>query len=345
MIAPAILQSGITAATFARRVAVVLMTAVLVSSIAHPAERDGRWAILVAGISGDQELQAEYLNQLKELRGILLESLHFPKDQVTVLFDDPSKDPSSVQAESSWKQLEAVCREYAGRARREDVLFVFLLGHGSYDGIFYKMNLVGPDPPVRELAAALYAIPSQTYIIVNNTTAGGAAIAALSGKGKIIISATKSGNEKNRTHFGGYFIEALKDNNADVDKNGRVTLLEAFQYASKKVEAYYTKEGSLQTEHPVLEDNGDGQPHPDPGPENGDGFLARTTSLNPAESLLTRAGQDPERARLALEARELEKKIEALKYAKSDMPEADYEKQLEELLLKLAVVNAKLRNK
>jgi hypothetical protein len=92
--------------------AVAVILAVLIAPARiHGAEQDGRWAILVAGISGDPELQSEYFKQLIELRDILIGSLKFPKDHVTVLFDDPSKDQASIRAESNWKQLETVCRE------------------------------------------------------------------------------------------------------------------------------------------------------------------------------------------------------------------------------------------
>ncbi len=309
---------------------------------AHAADRDRRWAILAAGISGDPDLQAEYLKQLKDLRSSLEGQFQFRRDQVFVLFDDPARDPGLIQFQSTRDNLAKVCRDIASRATKEDMVFVFLLGHGSYDGSTYKFNLVGPDPNAEELADILYSIPAQHFVIVNSTTCSGASVAALSGKGRVIITATKSGSEKNQTHFGGFFVEAFKTNNADVDKNGRVTFLEAFNYASKKVEEYYSKEANLQTEHPVLDDNGDRQAHTSPEVDNGDGFLARTTYLDSGPAGPARLFFSPEQRQLALEAESIEKQIEALKYAKPEMPEAEYEKRLEQLLLKLAQINAKL---
>ena len=98
--------------------AAVLLAVLLAHAPVHGAERDGRWAILVSGISGDPELQSEYFKQLMELREILVASLKFPGDHVAVLFDDPPKDPVSIRAESNWKQLESVCREFAGPKRQ-----------------------------------------------------------------------------------------------------------------------------------------------------------------------------------------------------------------------------------
>jgi hypothetical protein len=269
--------------------------------------------------------------------------LQFAFDHVFVLFDDPAKDPALAQYKSTRENLAKVCRDVAGRAGRDDLVFVFIEGHGSFDQNSYKLNLVGPDPNAEELAAMLYAIPAQHFIVVNATSASGASLAALSRKGRIVITATKSGNERNRTHFGHFFVEALKNNNADVDKNGRVSALEAFSYAAQKVEEHYTKEGELQTEHAVLDDNGDGQGQAKPAPENGEGLLARTTYLDPGGTLLTRRKLTQQEQELAKEAQSLEQQIEALKYEKAKMNEAEYEKKLESLLLRLAEINAKLR--
>ena len=308
----------------------------------YGADRDGRWAILIAGSSGDADLQKAYLRELKDLRSVLEGSLGFPRDQIVVLFDDPSKDSALIQRQSTLAALQAVCRDFGARVRKEDLVFVFIEGHGAYDGKVYKLNLVGPDPTADELASMLYSIPAQRFVIVNATNCSGGSIPTLSRKGMIVITSTKSGMEKNLTHFGQHFVDAFKSNAADSDKNGRVSMAEAFLYASRKVEEYYKNEGSLQTEHPVLDDNGDGQGQSNPTPENGEGLLARMTFLDNGISSADRANLSIEQQKLASEARDLEMQIEALKYEKGKMPEADYEKKLEALLLRLAQINARL---
>jgi len=315
------------------------------ASVAVAVDQNGRWAILVAGASGDPDLQKLYLQELKDLRATLQGPLQIAFDHVYVLFDDPSKDPALVQYKSTRENLEKVCHEVATRAGKEDLVFLFLEGHGSYDQSSYKLNLVGPDPNAEELAAILYSIPAQHFVVVNATSGSGASLRSLSRKGTIVISATKSGSERNQTHFGQFFAEALKNNNADSDKSGRVSVLEAFSYAAQKVEEHYTKGGELQTEHPVLDDNGDGQGQAKPAPENGEGSLARTTYLDAGSPLLAKGKMTPQEQELAKEAQSLEQQVETLKYAKTRMSETKYEKKLKTLLLRLAQVNAKLRKK
>lgn len=306
---------------------------------------DPRWAILVMGISGDPGLRKEYLQELVDLRGLLEGPLGFPRDHIVALFDDPKLDPARVQYQSNRENLEKACKDIARRASKEDMVFIFLDGHGDSDGKVYKLNLVGPDPTAAELASMFYSIPAQRFVIINATNCSGGSLEALAGRGKIVVSATKSGTEKNLTHLGKYFIEALADNNADVDKNGRVSIFEAFSYAARKVEEHYTKAGSMQTEHPVISDNGDAQALSlaDLGARNA--LLSRSAYLDRGSPLLVQGDNSPEAQALAKEAQSLEKQIELLKSAKDEMTEAEYEKKLEELLLKLAEVQAKLRKK
>jgi hypothetical protein len=307
---------------------------------AAAAERDGRWAILISGASGDPELQKAYLKEITDLHSVLVNSLGFPRSQIAVLFDDPSKNPDMIRRKATREALQALCRELVSRVQPEDLMFVFIEGHGNYDGQSYKLNLVGPDPTGEELASILYSIPAQRFIVINTTNCSGGSIPALSKKGKIVITSTKSGMEKNQSHAAQFFIDAFKNNAADADKNGRVSMIEAFAYARQKVEEYYQNEGSMQTEHAVMDDNGDGQAQSQPSPENGDGLLARTVFLDSGVS----GGKHliPEQQELAREAQEIQEQIEALKYAKAEMPEAEYEAKLEGLLLKLAKINAKL---
>jgi hypothetical protein len=307
------------------------------------ADRDGRWAILISGVSGDPELEPAYLKEITDLFSALTGSLGFSRNQVFVLSEDPSKNPDIIKRKSTRDELQSLCRELAARVQKSDLIFVFIEGHGYFDGKVYKLGLTGPDPTGEDLATMLYSIPAQHFIIMNATSCSGGSIPALSKEGTILITATKSGMEKNLTRAGQFFVEAFKGNAADSDKNGRVSIMEAFSFTKRKVEEFYGGEDHLQTEHTVLDDNGDGKAEGQPSPENREGLIAKTTYLDSGAPILKRAaGLTPEQQQLAAEAQSIEAQIEALKYAKSGMPEPDYEIKLEELLVKLAQINAKL---
>ncbi|MBN1569135.1 MAG: caspase family protein [Acidobacteria bacterium] len=312
------------------------------SFAAEGVEREDRWAILIVGVTGDADLQKRYLQEIVDLHATLAGPLALPKERIVVLFDDPSKEPDLIQYKSTMDNLRTAVRNLADRVKKDDRVFVFIEGHGNYDGKIYKLNLVGPDPTAEDLSEIFSILPARHFIMVNATNCSGGSLQALSREGRIVITATRSGMEKNQTHFGRFFVEAFQNNAADSDKNSRISIIEAFLFASRKVEDYYNNEGNLQTEHPVLDDNGDAQGQSKPSPENGDGLIARMTFLDSGIESGKREDLTAEQKEMALAAQEIEKQIEALKYTKGKIPEAEYERKLEELLLKLARINATL---
>jgi len=210
-----------------------------------------------------------------------------------------------------------------------------LIGHGGFDGYEYKINLPGPDLSGVELAALLDRIPATRQLVVNMTSASGGSRAALEKQGRVVITATKSGTEKNATVFARYWVEALRDPAADTDKNETVTALEAFNYANEKTTQFYDSQKRLATEHPTLEDTGQGDGARKPSPENGQGLLAsRFTLLRLGSTQL--AATTPEKKALLERREELEQAIDKLKYEKAALSPEQYKQQLSKLLLELA---------
>jgi hypothetical protein len=231
--------------------------------------------------------------------------------------------------------LELVARD----AKPDDDFVLTLIGHGSFDGVEYKFNLIGPDMSATELAALCNRIPARRQLIVNATSASGGSIPALQRAGRAVISSTKSGTEKNATVFARYWVEALQDPSADVDKNESVSALEAFQYADRKTAEFYTSQKRLATEHPVFEDTGKGEAVR--APAEGEGRLLASLTLVRFGGA-QRAALDPAKRGLLAQKEDLERRIDVLKYQKAAMTQSDYEQQLKSLLVELARVQATL---
>jgi hypothetical protein len=238
---------------------------------------------------------------------------------------------TQATAEQLKETLEAVSRD----AKADDDFVLIMIGHGSFDGVEYKFNLVGPDVTAGEIAGMCDRIPAKRQLIVNTTSASGGAIEALERPGRAVITATKSGTEKNATVFARYWVEALQDPEADTDKSDSISAMEAFVYASKKTAAFYDSEKRLATEHAVFEDAGHGDPVREPG--NGQGALMSSFTLLRIGTS-QRAANDPAKRALLARKEELEQKIDTLKYQKAAMDPEDYKKQLTAALLELAKV-------
>lgn len=233
--------------------------------------------------------------------------------------------------------IAAVARE----AKPEDDFVLTLIGHGSFDGVEYKFNLVGPDVSAVELASLCDRVPARRQLIVNTTSASGGSVVALERTGRGVIAATKTGTEKNATVFARYWVEALEDPTADVDKSESISAMEAFQYADRKTAAFYESQKRLATEHAVFEDTGRGEAVRAGAGQGREGALL--SSLTVVRIGASQAAMnDPAKRDLLAKKEELEQKIDALKYQKAAMDPGDYKKQLTDALLQLATVQGEL---
>ncbi len=136
-------------------------------------------------------------------------------------------------------------------------LWLVLIGHGTFDGRTAKFNLRGPDISADDLAEWLKPL-LRPIVVINTASSSASFLSKLSAQGRVVITATKSGYEQNYTRFGQYLAGAIAEPQADLDKDGQTSLLEAFLIASGRVDEFYSAAGRLVTEHALLDDNGDG---------------------------------------------------------------------------------------
>lgn len=136
-------------------------------------------------------------------------------------------------------------------------LWLVLIGHGTFDGRTARFNLRGPDLSADDLAEWLKPF-SRPVVFINTASSSAPFLSKLSAQGRVVITATKSGYEQNYARFGQYLAGAIAEPQADLDKDGQTSLLEAFLTASHRVDEFYSAGGRLVTEHALLDDNGDG---------------------------------------------------------------------------------------
>jgi hypothetical protein len=315
------------------RFAALLMLAMAASPRTVAAEE--RYALIVSGVSGTEKFAASQKTWVSSLQSTLQQRLGFAADRITVLSEDG--------AGTTIANRDNVTRTLASfkRLTADDTLLVVLIGHGTYDGTTAKFNLVGPDMDSREWKASLEGNAAR-LVFVNTTSSSFQFVPALSAKNRIVIAATDSAAQKYATLFPQYFIEALDEGaKADNDKNGRLSVWEAFAYASQAVKQAFEKQGTLVTERSVIDDNGDGVGKEAAATTGTDGVLAKTTFLDPppASSSANPALAGLEKRRVTLEA-----EIEQLKAKKGDMPAGQYEEEFERLAIELAKISAQIRS-
>ena len=239
------------------------------------------------------------------------------------------------------EQIRARLGELSKQSKPTDSVVLMLIGHGSFDGVEYKFNIPGADISGAELGALLDRVPAARQLVVNMTSSSGGSIEFLRRPNRIVITATKTGTEKNATVFARYWAEALRDPSADTDKNEAVSALEAFHFAQRKTAEFFDTQKRLATEHAVLEDTGKGEGEKSPSAENGEGKLASTFPVVRLGANAA-AARDPAKRPLLDRKEEIEQAIDKLKYEKAAMATDAYKKQLTQLLLELAKIQEAL---
>ena len=289
--------------------------------------RAATYYVVVAGLGGEPDYEQRFTAAAKDLDRIFKAA--GPTAHVYTL----------TGAQATKKFLAETMGEVARNTQADDDFALILIGHGSFDGVEYKFNLLGPDVTAGEIAVMCDQIAARRQLVVDTTSASGGAVQVLERPGRAVIAATKSGTEKTATVFARYWVEALEDPAADIDKSDSISAMEAFTYAARKTAAFYDAQKRLSTEHAVFNDTGRGEPVRGAG--NGQGVLMSSfTVLRIGTSL--RAANDPAKRALLDKKDELEKRIDTLKHRKAAIDPEDYQRQLTDALVELAKVQQEL---
>ena len=314
-----------------------LALSVSLLSVATPAFAQATHLAVIVGLAGEPE----HAELFQRWAGTLVDaSSKLGVEDVIYLAEKPEVDSKRVTGRSTKDEIVKAFDKLA-TAGEDDVVFVVLIGHGTFDGRVAKFNLPGPDVTPADFAPLLKKMRSRHVVFVNTASASGPFMEALAGPGRTIVTATRTGAERFATLFGGYFVDALAGTDADSDKNRRISVLEAFIYAKREVATAYEREGIMSTEHALLNDSG-GEGSPNPEPDGTQGKVAAVLALG-SVSASDPLPADPKLRALYLERRDLERRIEALKLLKGSMPAERYAGDLEKMATDLALKTRQIR--
>jgi len=320
---------------------VALFSAVL--AIAAPVAAQTVHLAVIVGLAGEAEHAEFFQRWASTLVDGATERLGVPRDHIIYLAEQPEKDPKRATGKSTKEEIERAFATLAKNSKPDDVVFVVLIGHGTFDGKVAKFNLPGPDMSPANFEPLLKSIPSKHIVFIDTTSSSGPFLEELSGPGRTIVTATRTGAERYATLFGGYFVDALMSESADADKNHRVTVLEAFNAAKLGVARAYEQQGIMLTEHPLLDDSGDKKGATDPNADGKNGRVASVLALG-TEQASEAMPADPKMRALYEERRELERRGEGLKLMKTGMEPARYASELEKLLTELALKSKEIKD-
>jgi hypothetical protein len=270
---------------------------------AHAALR----ALVISGLGGEPEYETRFVEQANSVARAAGKAAG-AMTNVTLL----------TGAGARRESVEHELAELARRLGPADQVLIVLIGHGTYDGEEYRINLPGPDLTGSELARLFDRLPANQQLLVNATSASGAVVERWKRAGRIVITATKSGGERNATRFAEYWVEGLSSSEADRDKDEIVSAAEAYEFASRKVADKFKADAALATEHSRLE------------------------GANAARFLVARLGDtvmttnDAELNAMLGESASFDRRIEELRGRKETLDDEVYYAELEKVLIELA---------
>jgi len=311
--------------------------------------------LVVVGLAGDPEHGKTFhawgtkLVEASASLGVPAERLVYLADQpaaddkrgLEAMSEEQKKSVALAKGRATRDEIAAALERFAKEAGPDDLVFITLVGHGTFNGGKALFNLQGRDMGPADFDVLLKKLPAKQIVFVNTASASAPFVEELSGKGRTIVTATRTGGQHFATLFGGYFVEALTSEAADSDKNKRVSVLEAFLYARAEVKRAYDREGFLPKEQALLDDDGDKEGSQEPAITAKDGKVAAVVSLG------TTGGDnlpaDPKLRALHLERRDLERRVESHRLLKEGMEPARYASELEKLVTAIALKTREIR--
>jgi hypothetical protein len=324
---------------FCRQTCLALAALACVCAFDGSALAAERYALIVTGASGSSEYALKYQSWRAALMATLGGQFSYPDDHIITL----AEEEKAAARKPTRENVRAALAELQHRTASDDVVFVLLIGHGTVGGLDEaKFNLVGPDMSADEWAAALKPIAGR-LVLVNSASGSFPYLQKLAAPGRIVITATGLPAQEYETVFPEFFVRAFEDTAADADKNGKVSIWEAFAYASAAVKKWFDERGQLSTERAILDDTGDGHGREADDAKGVDGAIAQVTYLRPDTPIAAPAGS--EMSALLTRRADLEAQLDLLRARKPNLSQTDYETQLEKLLLDLARLDQDIRSR
>lgn len=299
------------------------LTLLLVASpLASPLAAQRTHLLVITGLGGEPAYSTAFATQGAALVDLARTQWRVADSSLTWLAEDPAKDPRRIAGRATKEAVAAAFLTLSSRVAPGDVMVVVLIGHGSGEGAQSRVNLPGADPTAADFGTWLGGFARQTVVFVVGASASGDFATALKGPGRVIITATRTAFERNDSKFAAQFVRGLSSGEADADKDGRLTVMESFAFASRETIKLYETERRMLTEHAVVTDT----------------VLAGRTVYAASVS-----SGDPRVVALVAERKALEEQVERLKARKDQMPAAEYEVELEKLLIAIAEKSAEIR--
>lgn len=285
----------------------IILALCLISTTAFAADH----VLIIGGVAGEKSFYDAFWGATSRFHQLLTNEYGYAPDQITFLFEDIGDTNQSgqgtlklVDAESNREQVLAAFNQLAKTVEPADRFLLFMLGHASRTGRgSAKFNLRGRDITEVEYVGLINSIPAENQVLIFGFPYSGRLVPQLSAPGRIILTSS-SPNEgySLQAGFGDVFVDAFSTADNDINTDGDISLLEAFLSLQTRTQEWYEDRGTVQSEHPHLDDNGDGNatrnltiaPETEDVAGTDEGALATKTFLGTRQTALPSTPSPPE---------------------------------------------------
>ena len=214
------------------------------------------WAVIVSGINKDPEEIQMKGRAVHRLQKLFKQKMAIPKSNIYTLLDRDSFAWQPGTLESTSDNILKILGTLSDSVSPQDTLIFYYTGQANIVKDKLRLNLPGPDLCHDALAESLNAIKAKHSLVVLDSPASGFAVQSLTRHNLILIMGAHV-NQPWSTRLSYYFVPAMGDKRSDYNKDGQISVLEAFRYAVMQLDDYYRQRDLIKTENPLLEDDGD----------------------------------------------------------------------------------------
>lgn len=170
-----------------------------------PATRPAKaCALIVVGTPGTSLYARHYRRWAGRFYGYLTAGTGVAAADVVLLSEQ--KDLPNRSGDATAPAIQAALASLAGKLTSQDQLILILIGHGAPGG---SVAIPGPDLTPVMLADSLKAIAAERQVLIDLSSCSGAAIPALAGPGRIMITASGP-TQTSDSDFAEFLLRALE---------------------------------------------------------------------------------------------------------------------------------------
>ncbi len=241
---------------------VVYLTILALFLRAAPISFAADYVLIIGGAAGEKSFYDAFWRATSQFHQLLTDEYAYDSRHITFLFEDmgDSESPGLVDAESRRDPILTAFAQLTDKIQPSDRFLLFMIGHASRTGGNLRFNLMGQDINETEYVTLINGIRAENQILIFGFPYSGKLVPQLSAPGRVILTSS-SPNEgySLQAGFGKLFADAFSTAAADLNSDGAISLLESFLFVERRTKEWYEDFGTIQAEHPYLDDNADGK--------------------------------------------------------------------------------------